>query len=54
MELSCSNLKKILIFSQKKAFLIFLKESFFYISKNGTLHFSAQARKIKNNPPGEK
>ena len=39
-------LKKILIFSQK--------ESFPYISENGTLHFSVQARKIKNNPSGEK
>ena len=38
-------LKKFLIFSQKKAFLI---------SRNGTLHFSAQARKIKKKPTPRK
>ena len=55
MKLSSSNNKKILIFSLKKSFsYIFSRESFCYISRNGTLHFSAQARKIKNNPPGEK
>ena len=30
---------------------IFSKESFSYIPGNGTLHFSAQAPKNKNNPP---
>ena len=38
-ELSSSNIKKIIIFSQKKDFLIF--------PRNGTMHFSAQALKIK-------
>ena len=33
-------LKKILIVTKKKAFS--------YISENGTLHFSAQAQRIKN------
>ena len=47
MELSSSNIKKILIFSQKSFSYIFSKESFSYISENGTLHFSTQARKIK-------
>ena len=37
MELSSSDIRKNLIFTQK--------EAFFYISENGTLHFSAQARK---------
>ena len=46
MELSSSNIKKIPIFSRKKAFLIFS-----YISGNGTLHFSPQARKIKEIHP---
>ena len=39
MKLSSSNIKKIPH--------IFQKESFSYISKNGTLHFLAQALKIK-------
>ena len=56
MELSSSNTEKILIFSQKESFsYIFSKESFsyifskksFYISGNGDLDFSAQARNIK-------
>ena len=38
MGLSSSNIQKIYIFS---------KESFSYISENKTLHFSAQAKKIK-------
>ena len=38
MEISSSNRKKIVIFS---------KESFSYISGNGTLHFSSQTRKNK-------
>ena len=37
------------MFSQKKTFIIF-----FYISGNGTLHFSAQAQKNKKNPPQKK
>ena len=37
----------------KKNSYVFSKESFSYISGNGTLHFSTQARKIKNNPPSE-
>ena len=37
----------------KKSYII-SKESFSYISQNGTLYFSVQARKIKNNPLGEK
>ena len=70
------NIKKILIFCQKEAFLIFagikkfltypetqlwssnikkiwyfLKERFSYIFSNETLHFSLQARKIKENNP---
>ena len=48
MELSSSNIKKILNLK-----FILPKESFSCISANGTLHFPAQARKIKNNPPGE-
>ena len=40
MELSGCNIKKYLIFS--------------YISKNGTLHFSAQVRKIKKIHPEKK
>ena len=39
MELSSSNIKKIILFSQKKYFLIF--------PRNGTMHFSAQALKRK-------
>ena len=72
MELFGSNIKKILIFYQKEAFLILLeikkflyfrkwnflallilknsyifsKENFSYISRNETLHFSAQDQKI--------
>ena len=50
MKLSSSNVKKILIFSQRKAFLIlpyiFSKEKISCISGNETLHFSAQDRKI--------
>ena len=41
--------KKFLIFQEIS--YIFSKESFSYISGNGTLHFSAQDRKIKKNPP---
>ena len=44
MELSSSNIKKI-IFSQKKSS---------YISGNGTLHFLAQNRKIKKMHPKKK
>ena len=46
MDLSSPNIKKILIFSQKKAFLIFS-----YISENSTLYFSAQVCKIKKIHP---
>ena len=54
MELSSSNITKVLIFSQKKASLIFSqKESFSYISDNRTLHFSVQAREIEKNPSGK-
>ena len=43
MEISSSSIKKILIPSQKKAFLTpFQKKPFSYISGNGTLHYSAQ------------
>ena len=35
--------------SKIKRFLIFSKESFSYISGNGTLHFSAPSRKNKEN-----
>ena len=53
MELSSSNIEKILIFSQKKDFLIFSqKKAFLILLKTGTLHFSAQACKPKN-PPRE-
>ena len=45
MKLTSSNIKKISY--------IFSKESFSFISGNGTLHFSAQALKIKKNPPRE-
>ena len=38
-ELSSSNIKKIILFSQKKDFLIF--------PRNGTMHFSAQALERK-------
>ena len=48
MELSSPNVKKILLFSQKKAFLIFSKKKDFLIFGNGTMHFSAQDRKMKN------
>ena len=44
-ELCSSNIKKTIIFSQKKDFLIFLR--------NGTMHFSAQALKIKELHLGE-
>ena len=44
MELSSSNIKKILIFSQKKAFLI--------LSKTESCTFQSKHEK-KNNPPGE-
>ena len=47
MELSSSNIKKILILCQKKAFLCFLKRKLFLYFRKETLHFSAQARKIK-------
>ena len=47
-------LKKFLYSSKRKLPLYFSKESISYISKNEALHFSAQARKIKNNPRGEK
>ena len=43
MEVSSSNIKKIFIFSQKKAFS--------YISGNETLHLSAQAQRIKKSTP---
>ena len=46
MDLFSPNIKKILIFSQKKAFLIFS-----YISENSTLYFSAQVCKIKKIHP---
>ena len=46
MKLSSSNIKKIPY--------IYSKESVSYISRNGTLHFSGQAPKIKNNSSGEK
>ena len=52
MELSSSNIKKTsYIFSKERFSYVFSKESFSYISGNGTLHFSAQAQKVKNNPP---
>ena len=51
MELSGSNIKEILISSQKKALLIFSQKKALL---NGTLHFPAQVRKIKNNLTGEK
>ena len=44
-ELSSSNVKKYLIFSQKV--------NFSYISGNGTLHFSPQAQKIRKIHPGK-
>ena len=40
-------LKKILIFSQKKAFLIISQKKVFPVSRNGTLQFSVQACKIR-------
>ena len=46
MDLFSPNIKEILIFSQKKAFLIFS-----YISENSTLYFSAQVCKIKKIHP---
>ena len=36
-----------------KSFLYFLIRKLSYISGSGTLHFSAQARKNKKNPPRE-
>ena len=54
MELSSYNIKKkIYILSKENFCYIFSKESFSYISGNRTLHFLAQARKMKNNPPRE-
>ena len=40
-------LKKILIFSQKKAFLIISQKKVFPVSQNGTLHFSVQGLQNK-------
>ena len=55
MDLSVLNIKKILLFfcvSGNGSFsYIFLKKSFSYISENSTLHFSAQALKIKELHP---
>ena len=60
MNLSCSNIKKFLIFSQKKAFLIFpetetpkkfiifQEKELYYISANGNPKKPLIARKIKN------
>ena len=48
MELSSSNMKKILIFSQREVFLIFSqKKDFLIFPKMEPSHFSAQALKIK-------
>ena len=58
MKISCSNIKKIVIFFQKNIFLIFSQKDSFsyisskenfssYISKNGSIHFSVQAQRIK-------
>ena len=57
MELSTSNIKKIILTFPQKKLLYFLKRKliiFFYISGNGTLHFSAQAQKNRKNPPRKK
>ena len=52
MELSSFNIKKVLMFSQKKAFLIFSKrERFSYVYRNGTMKFSVEGLKIKEIPP---
>ena len=49
MELSSFNIKKVLMFSQKKAFLIFSKrERFSYVYRNGTMKFSVKGLKIKD------
>ena len=45
MELSGSNIKRIIIFSQRKAFIMFRKMEPSYISGNGTLHLPAQTHK---------
>ena len=54
MELSGSNIKRIIIFSQRKAFIMFRKMEPSYISGNGTLHLPAQThkkhKKKKNHP----
>ena len=47
-------LKKLLIFSQKRAFSYILsKENLFYISENGILQLAAQTMKIKEPHPGK-
>ena len=50
--------KRCLIFFPKnprseEIYYIFSKESFSYFSRNGSLHFSVQAWRIKNSLPGE-
>ena len=46
MELSCSNIKKILIFFSKETFFYILEKSNFLIfPKNGTLHLQTQTPK---------
>ena len=50
MELSCSKIKNYCILKKthsKNISYIFSKEKFSYISGNETLHFSAQAQRIK-------
>ena len=46
IELFGSNIEKVGIFSQKKAFLLIS-----YISRYGTLHFSARPQKLKKSTP---
>ena len=47
MELSSSNIKKNSFFSQKKDVLIISQKKVFPVSRNGTLHFSAQGLQNK-------
>ena len=52
MKLSSSNIKKSSSILSKESFsYVFSKESFSCISRNGTLHFLVQVRKIKKIRP---